>query len=169
MGNRTKAGIMFDRLLNVCIAVACLIVVFQVISVSFDVVLREIFGISVHWITAINEWGLVYLTFLGVAWLQREKGHIGDDSIVAHFPAWVAPTFRVIGIILGIASCLVLIGYGTYVTWQKYMSHTYDFFKLESVPIYFVYVVIPIGSLLWLIQIIREVVIELKQKQQEQP
>jgi TRAP-type C4-dicarboxylate transport system permease small subunit len=31
----------------------------------------------------------------------------------------------------------------------------YDFFKLPDFPIFLIYIVIPIGSLLWLIQLLR--------------
>lgn len=168
MESRTKAGVLFDKLLDVCIGLACLIVVFQVISVSLDVVWRELFGVSSQWITPVNEWGLIYLTFLGVAWLQREKGHVGDDSVAACFPVWVRSTFRVVGIVLAVCSCLLLTVYGSIVTWQRYATNAYDYFKLDSVPIYIAYLIIPLGSLLWLIQIIREIVVERGQKNQEQ-
>ena len=169
MEKRTKAGVLFDRLLNLCIGLACLIVVFQVVSVSLDVICREFFGVSFQWITPVNEWGLIYLTFLGVAWLQREKGHVGDDSVAACFPAWISATFRVVGVVLGLCSCLLLTVYGSYVTWQRYATNAYDYFKLDSVPIYIAYLIIPLGSLLWLIQIIREIIAEHGRKREEQP
>lgn len=161
---------MFDRLLNFCIGLACVLVVIQVVSVSIDVLARQIFGVSFQWITPFNEWGLVYLTFLGVGWLQREKGHVGDDSIAAMMPAWWGESFRIIGLILGLASCLLLTVYGGYVTYQRYITGAYDYFKLDSVPIWVAYIIIPLGSLLWLIQMVREIVVEREQKnKQERP
>ena len=62
---------------------------FQVISVSVEIICRYFFYISFSVITPLNEWSLVYLTFLGVAWLQREGGHTSDDSIVTLLPPWV--------------------------------------------------------------------------------
>lgn len=164
MENKTRLGALFDRVLDVCIAIACAIVVLQVVSVSLEVFFRQFFGISFEWITSINEWGLVYLTFLGVAWLQREKGHVGDDSVVSYFPGWVGMVFQFIGKILAIASCLVLTGYGTYVTWGHYKEGAVDFFKLDWVPLYLIYLVIPFGGALWLIQIIREIVVDHQKK-----
>lgn len=162
MEERTKLGIAFDRLLNIFLALGCLIMVFQVVSVSADVIGRYFFGISMLWVTPINEWGLVYLTFLGAAWLQREKGHVGDDSIASMLPKPVTLFFKALGILLAIASCTVLVVYGGYVTWQLFEKNTYDFFKLESIPLYAIYIVIPFGGALWLIQILREAFIALK-------
>ena len=53
------------------------------------------------------------------------------------------------------SSCGFLVWYGTKVTWANYTKNTYDFFKLRGVPIYPIYAIIPIGSLLWLIQLLR--------------
>lgn len=153
-----KAGSVFDRVLDVCAGLACAIIAFQIFSVSLEVIVRQLFSISFQWVIPVNEWGLIYLTFLGAAWLQREKGHIGDDSIAAMFPRWIGASFKVIGTFLGLAACTIMTVYGTYVTWQRYDTNAYDFFKLETVPIYFAYLIIPIGSFLWLIQLIREIV-----------
>src|SRR5690606_9396246 len=116
-----KLGVAFDRLLDFCMAVGCLIIVFQVVTVSVDVAGRYFFNTSFLWVTAVNEWGLVYLTFLGVAWLQREKGHVGDDSVSSLLPDAFNRVFRFIGVVLALVSCVVLVAYGSYVTWQLYV------------------------------------------------
>ena len=99
---------------------------------------------------------LVYLTFVGAAWLQREGGHTSDDSIVALLPPWVDWTARRLGWVLAIITCGLLTWYGTLATWENYSRNTYDFFKLPNFPIFYVYLIIPIGSLLWLIQLLRK-------------
>src|SRR5690606_199693 len=164
MDERSKLGLAFDRLLNFFMAVGCLIIVFQVVSVSLDVAGRFFFNTSFLWVTPVNEWGLVYLTFLGAAWLQREKGHVGDDSVASLLPASFNRVFKFLGVVLALLSCAVLVVYGVYVSWQLYEKNTYDFFKMESVLLYVVYVVIPFSELLWLNQIIREIVGEYKSK-----
>src|SRR5689334_3342560 len=83
------AGRFFDRLLDTCAWIGCALLGFQVISVSVEIICRYFFNISFSVITPLNEWSLVYLTFVGVAWLQREGGHTSDDSIVTLLPAWV--------------------------------------------------------------------------------
>ena len=42
------------------------------------------------------------------------------------------------------------------VTWENFSKNTYDFFKLSGFPIFYVYMIIPFGSLLWLIQLLRK-------------
>ena len=109
-----------------------------------EIVCRYFFDISFSIITPLNEWSLVYLTFVGVAWLQREGGHTSDDSIVTLLPPWVNWTARRLGWVLAIVTCGLLTWYGTLATWDNYSKNTYDFFKLPDVPIFYVYLIIPI-------------------------
>lgn len=148
-------GKSFDKLLDFFASLACLIIFFQVISVSLEVILRYFFDLSFPWIMTINEWGLVYIAFLGAAWLQREGGHVGDSSISMIFPEIVRKIMTVIGNLLAIGSCLIITIYGSIVTHQKYVDGVYDYFKIEYVPVYLVFMVIPFGGFLWLIQILR--------------
>ena len=53
-------------------------------------------------------------------------------------------------------TCGLLTWYGTLATWDNYSKNAYDFFKLPNFPIFYVYLIIPIGSLLWLIQLLRK-------------
>jgi TRAP-type C4-dicarboxylate transport system permease small subunit len=150
-----RAGQAFDKVLDACAWVGCGLLAFQVVSVSVEVVCRYLFDISFSLVTPLNEWSLVYLTFLGVAWLQREGGHTSDDSIVTLLPPWVNWAAKRFGWMLAIATCALLTWYGALATWDNYSNDTYDFFKLREVPIFYVYLIIPLGSLLWLIQLLR--------------
>ena len=146
----------FDRLLDACAWVACLMLLFQVASVSIDVVLRYFWDISYSWITALNEWSLVYIAFLGAGWLEREGGHTRDESLLRLFGPWAKPLAYWGGAALGIAICAFLVWFGTRVTWDKYVNGVYDFFKIQAVPIFWIYLVIPAGSALWLVQLLRQ-------------
>jgi TRAP-type C4-dicarboxylate transport system permease small subunit len=60
-----------------------------------------------------------------------------------------------LGWVLAIATCALLTWYGALATWDNYAKNAYDFFKLPDVSIFYVYLIIPFGSLLWLIQLLR--------------
>jgi TRAP-type C4-dicarboxylate transport system permease small subunit len=147
----------FDRVLDGCAWIACALLLFQVASVSLDVVLRYFFNVSIGWITALNEWSLVYVAFLGAAWLEREGGHTADDSILELLGPWAKKASQRIGWALGVFVCAVLVWYGAKVTWNNYVSGAYDFFKLREVPVFWIYLVIPFGCLLWLLQLLRRI------------
>lgn len=146
----------FDRIVDVCAAIACGLLLFQVITVSLDVILRYFFDVSYRWFTALNEWSLVFVAFLGAAWLEREGGHTRDDSLLEAFGATVKGLSERAGWVIGLAVCAFLVWYGAKATWYNFEKNTYDFFKMQGVPIFWVYAVIPFGALLWLIQIVRQ-------------
>lgn len=135
--------------------VAGALLIFQVVSVTVDVVLRYFFEAPIRGVIAFNEWSLLYIAFLGAPWLQRMGGHISVDIFTELGGPRVQRTSSVLGMVLGILSCLVLIYFGAIVTYEKYVDEVYDYFKLRDVPVWPVYLVIPIGSLVWLLQLLR--------------
>lgn len=157
MSFRAAGEAAFDRLLNGCAWIACGLLLFQVVSVSVDVLLRYFFSISAGWITALNEWSLVFVAFLGAAWLDREGGHTRDDSMLGFLGPWAAKTSDWVSWALGVGVCLILVWYGAKVTWNNYATGVYDFFKFREVPVFWIYLIIPIGCLLWLLQLLRRI------------
>ena len=59
------------------------------------------------------------------------------------------------GRVLGVVICGLLVWYGFKVAWEKFSSNEFDFFKMREIPVFWVYLAVPIGSLLWLVQILR--------------
>jgi TRAP-type C4-dicarboxylate transport system permease small subunit len=156
MNKEAAAWGIFDRVLDACAALACAMLLFQVVSVSADVLLRYFWDISYSWITALNEWSLVYIAFLGAGWLEREGGHTRDESMVKFFGPPGERLAERLGQVFGIAICLLLVWFGADVTWDKYQKGVYDFFKLQAVPVFWIYLAIPVGAALWLVQLLRQ-------------
>ena len=155
MSLRSAASHAFDRVLDACAFFACVLLMLQVASVSLDVILRYAFDTSLPWITAFNEWSLLFVAFLGAGWLEREGGHTRDDSIIELLGPNAALWSERLGWLLGVCVCAFLVWYGATQTWHAYQKNLYDFFKVREIPIFWIYLMIPAGSLLWLIQLLR--------------
>jgi TRAP-type C4-dicarboxylate transport system permease small subunit len=153
-GARLVSGV-FDRILGWYAFAACVLLMLQVASVTAEVVLRLVFNVSLSWVTAFNEWSLLLIAFLGAAWLEREGGHTKDDSVMEHFGPRARAWSDRIGRGLGIGICLLLIWYGGWATWEKLASWEFDYFKMREIPVFWVYAFIPLGCLLWMIQLLR--------------
>jgi TRAP-type C4-dicarboxylate transport system permease small subunit len=145
----------FDRLLDACAFAACVLLMFQVISVTLEVVLRLAVDISLPWVTAFNEWSLLLIAFLGAAWLEREGGHTRDDTIIEQAGPRARRLSETASRLLGIVICLLLVWYGFQIAWEKFARNEFDFFKMREIPVFWVYLAIPLGSLLWLVQLLR--------------
>lgn len=147
---------LFDRVLDGAAIVAGACLAFQVVSVTADVLVRSFFDTSIKAVIALNEWSLLYIAFLGAGWLQREAGHVSVDILLNAVGPRARAAAELFGIALGIAACGVLIWYGASVTWEKFVSNEYDYFKLEDFEIWPIYLVIPVGAVLWLVQLLRD-------------
>jgi TRAP-type transport system small permease protein len=79
-----------------------------VVALSLQVGSRYFLGFSVGHTDEIAQSALVWMTFLGAAFLYRERGHIEVDLLVRKFPPRVACIIRVLTEI-AILSCLLLI------------------------------------------------------------
>lgn len=146
-----------DSIYKVLIYFVGLLVIFQVLSVTFDVILRLLFGFSVTTIVALNEWSMVYITFLGFAWLQREGGHVKMDIFVEKFKPKNKAIFNMFGYIMGIFVSTILIVFGMKVTWMQVVEKTFDYFKIPGFPTAIIVIAIPLGCLLLLLQLLVDV------------
>ena len=68
-----KLMILFDRTMNAMAFLAGVILIFIMLSVCLEVILRDVFDAPQMWVTQVTECLLLYITFLGSAWLLREE------------------------------------------------------------------------------------------------
>jgi TRAP-type C4-dicarboxylate transport system permease small subunit len=128
----------FDRILSLLMALACLILALVTLSVCLEVVLRYFFNRPQIWVIEFSEYALLYITFLGAAWVLKSDGHVTVDLAVS----------------LMFLVSAVLVVYGTRVTWSYYVKGLYNPTVLE-IPTSAILIIIPIGGLTLLIQSVR--------------
>lgn len=152
----TLAGRIFDQIVNAFAIVAGLLLVAQMVAVCADVFTRYAFNKPIDGVNALTEWSLVYIAFLGAAWLQREKGHVRVDIVVTSLPRGPSRVLVLLGLFLGLFVTSIIVYYGTQVTWIKFIEKEYDFFKLSWMPLWLIFAVIPLGAALWFLQLCRD-------------
>lgn len=145
MNAETRPGRILDVVENSMAATATVLLVLITLSVCLEIVLRYFFNRPQVWVVELTEYGLVYITFLGSAWVLRNKGHVQVNVVVSHLnPRWQRRC-RLFSEALGIAVSLLLTVFGTLITWEHYTRGVYKPTLLE-VPNWAVLVVIPFGS-----------------------
>ncbi len=82
----TLAGKLFDRFEDLCAAIAALLVVYVMLTISADVVGRYFLHRPIGWAIEFAEHALMALPFLSMAWLVRENGHVIIDVVVRLLP-----------------------------------------------------------------------------------
>lgn len=124
--------------------IAALLIVAVMFSTAADVIVRQLTGSSIPGVVEYSEVLLVALIFLGLAYAQRVKAHIGVDIVTERLKPRVSHVVRAVGLVLAI---LVL-------AWMAYETavvavHAFEVreyrFGLVQVPIWPVRIVVPVG------------------------
>jgi TRAP-type C4-dicarboxylate transport system permease small subunit len=137
----------YNRLIQAGAAVSGAVFVFMMLVVSLDSVLRYVFNSPLGWVVEVNEYLLLYVTFLGAPWLLRQDGHVRVDLLFAYIPERVARRLTMWTSVLGAAACLVLCAAGCQATWEAFVRELPEI-KTLAVPRWMLLWVIPYGSLL---------------------
>ena len=151
----TKAGIIFDRTLSCFAFLAGALLIFMMLSVSADVFMRYFLNQPIFWVVEINEYAILYTTFLGAAWVLAKEGHVKVELAVDHLRPKHQAMAGAVTSILGAAACGVLVWFSAEATWNHYISGVWDPGDLLEVPTAYVMVIIPVGGLLLFVQFLR--------------
>lgn len=149
---RTEAA--FDKIINFLAYLSIGLLVFAWLSVCSEIVMRYFLNRPLVWVVEISEYILLYITFLGAAWLLRNEGHVSVDIVPMLLGPRNEAMVNVITSILGATSCLVLTWYAGQSTWSHWQKGVFDL-KFLTLPMVLLLAPIPIGSFLLSIQFLR--------------
>ena len=144
----------FDRTNGVLAVFGSILIIFVMLLIVAQIIMRRFLGQSIFWAIDISEFSLIYIPFLGAAWLLRKDGHVMIEVVVTHFKPRTQAMIHFINSIIGSAACAIITWYGIVVTLDFYqLSYTMD---SRLAPLMWpLTIIIPIGSLLLTIQFVR--------------
>ena len=145
---------LFDHILNAQAFLAGILLVFIMLSVGLDVILRYFFNSPMIWVTEVTECLLLYITFLGTGWLLREEGHVKVDIILNRLKPRSTAFFGILSSLVGIFVSTMLAFYGMSLTWNYFKRGIYTPTAME-IPVAAIILIIPIGSFMLLIGFVR--------------
>ena len=134
---------------------AGIILVFIMLSVGLDVILRYFFNSPMIWVTEVTECLLLYITFLGTGWLLRDEGHVKVDIILNRLKPESTAFLGILSSLVGIFVSIMLAIYGMGVTWNYLRRGIYTPTAME-IPVAAILLIIPIGSFLLFIEFVRK-------------
>jgi TRAP-type C4-dicarboxylate transport system permease small subunit len=124
------------------------------LSVSADVISRDFLNLPIIWVFDITEYILLYVTFLGTAWVLKNEGHVTIDLLLTRLKPRTQALFGIASSVIGMAISMVVAWYGAQVTWDHLLRGVRDTAMLE-LPKAPILAIIPIGSFLLVIQFLR--------------
>ena len=147
MKKRSPVIVLLDRL-NVAMAwIAALMVLFMMLAISYAVAARYLWGESLPWVVEVSSYLMLYITFLGTAWLLRQNGHVEVDLVLSNLKPRTAAGFRAVTSVAGALVSLVLAWQGAVVT-IDYFEREVTVMGILDTPQWMLVGVIPLGGFL---------------------
>ena len=145
-----------DKLVNGLAVLAGLLLLFICFSICYSILTRSLGLPSPAWILQFNEYALLWITFLGTAWVLVRGKHVSVDLLTGRMGERTGKYFSLVHGILGTAVCLVLLWYGSSTTWGQFQNGIIDV-KAVDVPKYLILMIIPIGFFVLSLQFLRQI------------
>jgi TRAP-type C4-dicarboxylate transport system permease small subunit len=150
-----RASAVFDKIIDYMLLGAAVIIVFDALAISQDVIIRKFFDFTWGPLYEIITYTLVWMTFLGTTALLRNRGHVKMDSVTSR----LEPRTQALVNFLTSCACILLLAAMTYYTTELTVHDYVTHFVLASIlnPIKWpIEIIIPIGFIMLFIQLIRD-------------
>lgn len=156
MPESRKRGL-FDHAITASGLVVGLAALFIGLSVSYDVLARQILGSTTSWVVDVNTYLVAFITFIGAGYGLREDAHVRVDLVTRRLPASLRWGLRLVSdlIVLAVSGLLGWLG-ATY-AFEAWTSGEQSF-GLFAVPLWIPYAALPLGmAILVVVQLARSV------------
>jgi len=150
-----------DKLSEVSLKFSALLLLVVIVATWYQVFAR-ISHISTKGIVELGGYLLTWISFLGIAYGLRKGRHIRVDIIYEH----VSKRIQTIFLIIGNSICVV---FSLIITWEgiKLIRMFYEIKEYSlslHIPLYMVYIGMPIGMIIFAVEAIREIVLAVQKK-----
>ena len=153
----------FDLIIEFLAYLAGIIILVITFFVTVSALIRYLGFRAPIWTLQYTEYGLLWFTFLGAAWLLREEGHIRIDTVISRLYAPNRRKVEIINDILGFVVSVAIFWFGTLHTIDLYQRGIMEV-KGVIVPKSPLFLIIPLGGLTLSIQFVRNFLKKIRSK-----
>lgn len=147
-------GRAFDRVVDLGAVLASVILVVMMLATVVKVAMRYLFNHGILGIDQISGTMMLYITFLGAAWVLRREGHVTVDIVLTLLPERVQRGVQVVGSLVAAAACLTVAWFATGTVLLSIQRGILVAAEIE-IPRAFNLMVIPLGAFLLGIEFLR--------------
>ena len=148
---KDKLNALLDRLNSAMAWIAAVAIIFMMFAISYAVMMRYAWNKPVPWIVEISSYLMLYITFLGTAWLQRKGGHVEVDLLTGRLKPRIRAGFKAVTSLGGAVVGFVLAWKGSLVT-VDYFQRDVTAIGILNTPQFLLMGIIPIGGFLLLVE-----------------
>jgi TRAP-type C4-dicarboxylate transport system permease small subunit len=155
----------FDKIIDAMAFFAGILLLLMTLMITYAVFMRYLNLGTPIWVLQYVEYTLLWMTFLGAAWLLKRGGHIRIDTAIALLPKRIRIKIDIINELLGCFVTLIIVYYGTLHTLDLYQRGVLEI-NATNVYKYLIFWIIPFGSLALFFQFLRSALGKLRKKSQ---
>ncbi|MEE8161501.1 MAG: TRAP transporter small permease [Acidobacteriota bacterium] len=119
--------------------------------VALDATARKLFSVAVPGTLEISEYCIFAITFMAGPWLLRQRRHVRLETLLTITSGRTKAAIETCGFAIGAATSGLMVWEGVRLVLQSFQDGTilYGHF---AVPAFWMYLFVPVGSLLYLIE-----------------
>lgn len=150
----SRLDAIFGRIVDTLNYLGIFLLVFITLAVIAEVVVRYGMGYSITWVVDIGEYIMLWIAFLGGAWVLKREGHVRMDLVINCLKPRTQTLVNLAMSFVGVGICLILCWYSGESTLDHFLRGVTrrGMIRVPKAPIM---AVIPIGSLLLAIQFLK--------------
>jgi TRAP-type C4-dicarboxylate transport system permease small subunit len=156
-------GKILDWICDILATAGALLLLFITFSIGYSIFTRQLNLHTPVWVVQFNEYALLWITFLGTAWLLSKDKHVSLPLVTQQLGERGKKVFALIHSIMGMGLCGVLCWFGAYTTYDHLIRKVIDVQPVD-VPKGFILLVIPLGFFLLTMQFFRKFIVLLTGK-----
>lgn len=153
----TQAAGWFDSLNRCLAAVACALLVLITLAICTEILTRWLFDISNLWLVEMSEITLLYITFLGAAWVLGKDRHVTLDVVLNSIGDAGRRRLHIMLSIVGALTCFVITWFGIAIMIDQFQNDIREP-TMMAPRTFWITAVIPFGFFLLGIQFLRRAV-----------
>lgn len=146
-----KIARIFEHTNNVLAFIAGVIIIFVMAAVTYEVVMRYFLNRPTLWVVEVSGYSLLFITFLGAAWVLGKGGHVKIDLLINRLKPRSQARLSIITSVMAAIICLVIAWYSGRVTWISFQTDYLSPTELRF-PLFIILFIIPVGTFLLFIQ-----------------
>jgi C4-dicarboxylate transporter DctQ subunit len=135
-------------------ALGCLLMVLITVAICLEILTRWMFDITNIWLVELSEIMLLYIVFLGAAWVLGKDAHVSLDVFLIRLSTKNQRRLHVALSILGATACFVLVWFGVDVMIDQFRNDIREP-TIMAPKTFWITAVIPFGFLLLGVQFLR--------------
>ena len=151
-----KLSKIFDNVLTMTAYLSGFIIVFMMLSISYEVVMRYFFTAPTIWVIDFSGYMQLALVLLGAAWVLKNGRHAKIDMVLNRFTGKKRTILSIVISSIGLVACAIFFWKGLEATLAAHQRGDFLYREVE-VPSALLLAFFPIGLFLLCIQWAREI------------